>query len=105
MAVRSSARTAIRRVALAAVVITLAGCAHHYTQAANHDPYGFFSGLWHGAIFPITAMVNTVSWLLSLIDVSFLRDVEIIGRPNTGFFYYFGFAVGLISVSGSGAQT
>jgi hypothetical protein len=91
--------------ALALIVLMLAGCAHHYTQTANNDPYGFFSGLWHGAIFPITAIVNIISWLLGMINVTFLSNVEIVGRPNTGLFYYFGFAVGLAFASGSGTRT
>lgn len=83
----------------------LAGCAHHYTEEATSDPYGFFSGLWHGMIFPLTLLVNVVSWMLSLIHIDLLSDIEIIGRPNTGFFYYLGFVIGLASASGSGART
>ena len=87
------------------IVLTLGGCAHHYTDGAASDPYGFFSGLWHGMIFPLTLFVNVLSWMLSLIHIGLLSDIEIIGRPNTGFFYYLGFVIGLASASGSGART
>jgi hypothetical protein len=104
MAVTSWKKANLRRMALALIVLMLTGCAHHYTQAASNDPYGFFSGLWHGVIFPLTATVNIASWLLGLVDISFLSDIEIIGRPNTGVFYYFGFAVGFVSASGSSTR-
>ena len=83
------------------LVVTIGGCAHHYTHEAYSDPYGFFSVIWHGMIFPVTLLVNILSWLLSLLGVSFLSDIQIIGQPNTGFFYYTGFIFGLSAVSGS----
>jgi hypothetical protein len=73
---------------------SLSGCASHYAPETFADPYGFFSGLWHGAIAVLTITVNVISWLLSFIGISFFSDVQIIGRPNTGFFYYTGFVVG-----------
>jgi hypothetical protein len=96
-----------RRNALSVVMVTmlllLAGCASHYALDARDDPYGFFSGIWHGIVFPYAVIANIVSWLLSLLGISFLSSIEIIGRPNTGFFfYYIGFLLG-ISVYGSGA--
>ena len=75
-------------------VLLLSGCAHHYDPELYYEPYGFFSGLWHGAIAGLTITVNILSWILSLIGISFFHDVQIIGRPNTGFFYYLGFLFG-----------
>ena len=84
-------------------VFLIAGCARHYTSEAYAEPYGFFSGIWHGIVFPYALVTNLVSWLLSLFDIRFLSTIEIIGRPNTGlFFYYIGFFLGL-SVYGGGA--
>lgn len=97
-------RISPKKLALLLIIVTLSGCAHHYTEATRSDPYGFFSGMWHGIIFPLTLFVNLVSWFLSLFDVSFLQDIQIIGRPNSGFLYYFGFALGLSSTSGSTAR-
>lgn len=79
-----------------ALLLALTGCAHHYSPETFADPYGFFSGIWHGLIFTITVFVNLLSWLLSLIGISFLDGIQIIGRPNTGFGYYIGFAAGLL---------
>jgi hypothetical protein len=89
-------------VALGGILI-LTGCAHHYTPEAVSEPYGLFSGIWHGLIFPYALLF--VSWLLSLFDIHFLSRVEIIGRPNTGlFFYYIGFVLGLSTYGESAAR-
>jgi len=81
------------------VILVLGGCASHYSLETIADPYGFFSGLWHGAIATLTIAVNIISWILSLAGISFLQDIQIIGRPNTGFFYYTGFAIGFFWLS------
>lgn len=75
--------------------LLLAGCAAHYTAESVADPYGFFSGIWHGLVFPFALLANLISWLASLIGISFLDSIQIIGRPNTGFWYYTGFVLGL----------
>jgi hypothetical protein len=49
---------------IAGITLLLAGCARHYTVATNSDPYGFFSGLWHGIVFPFSLLTNLLSWLL-----------------------------------------
>ena len=86
------------------LVLALAGCAAHYTPVASADPYGFFSGVWHGIIFLFSLFGCFVSWLLSLVGISFLAGVEIISRPNTGFWYYVGFVLGLCAHGGAGAS-
>lgn len=98
-----NAPTMSRFVMGAILLSALTGCAHHYTQEAIAEPYGFFSGLWHWLVWPYALCANIVSWLLSLLDISLWRDIELIGRPNTGFFYYVGFALGLFSYGGAGA--
>lgn len=81
--------------------LALGGCAAHYTPEAVRDPYGFLSGIWHGMVFPWALLANLVSWLLGLVGISFMESIQIIGRPNTGFFwYYIGFALGLGAYSG-----
>ena len=77
----------------------LVGCASHYSPETIADPYGFFSGLWHGAIAGLTITINVLSWLLSLISIHLFQDIQIIGRPNTGLFYYFGFISGFLWLS------
>ena len=81
------------------LLMVLTGCASHYSPENIADPYGFFSGIWHGAIAILTITVNIISWVLSLVDISFLQDIQIIGRPNTGLFYYIGFAIGFFWLS------
>lgn len=86
-------------------LMLLSGCAKHYTPEAYSDPYGFFSGIWHGFIFPFALIANIISWCLSLLGVEFLAEIQIIGRPNTGFFfYYIGFILGLSAYGGGGAR-
>lgn len=92
-------------VALALLAASLTGCAQHYTGATYSDPYGFFSGLLHGFVFPFALLANLVSWLLSLVGFSVFSEVQLVGRPNTGlFFYYVGYVFGLSAWGGSGAS-
>ena len=67
------------------LMFMLSGCAHHY--AGVYEPYGFFSGFWHGLIFEF-----------SVIGYLFFDSVYIVGEPNTGLFYYVGFVLGLFKV-------
>jgi hypothetical protein len=71
-------------------LLFLAGCAKHYAPQAAADPYGFFVGIWHGVIIPFSAIGGL-----------FVDDVQIIGRPNTGLWYYVGFGLGLLTLSAS----
>ena len=68
-------------------LLALSACAHHYTAESIIDPYGFFSGIWHGIVCPI-----------SILGYFFVDGVYIIGEPNTGFFYYLGFVMGLFGL-------
>lgn len=87
-----------------AVTLLISGCANHYGGDTTQDPYGFFSGVWHGIISPFAVITNLFSWMLGLVGLSFLDSIEIIGRPNTGFWYYVGFAIGLSGSGGSAAR-
>jgi hypothetical protein len=91
-----------RRTGMVLVLLLLAACARHYTSSAVESSYGFFSGIWHGVIFPLSLLANLVSWFLSLFDIHVMESIQIIGRPNTGFFYYFGFVIGLSCNGGAG---
>ncbi len=84
-----------RKIFIIIFILSLCGCAEHW-RIHDDDPYGFFSGIWHGLIFPFSLCINIISWFCSLINVSFFRSIEIIGRPNTGFFWYYpGYLIGL----------
>jgi hypothetical protein len=73
-----------------AVVFLIASCASQYQDASIQDPYGFFSGIWHGLIFPF----SFIGWLV-------IDDVYVIGQPNTGGTYIIGFILGVICIFGS----
>lgn len=82
---------------LMTLLLLLSGCAEHYTGATYLDPYGFLSGIWHGFIFPFALIANVISWILSNFGISVFSDITLIGKPNTGFlFYYVGYLFGLI---------
>lgn len=83
-------------------VLALSGCATHYAPDVVSDPYGFFSGIWHGIIFPWALLVNVISWIAGILGFSLFESIQIVGRPNTGLWYYVGFALGLFAY-GSGA--
>lgn len=67
------------------LVLLLAGCADvtNVDACANTEPYGFFSGLWHG-------MVVGFAFIGSL----FSDDIAIYAVNNTGGWYDFGFILG-----------
>jgi hypothetical protein len=52
-------------------------------ECVTDDPYGFWSGLWHGFIAPI-----------SFIGSLFMDDVAIYAVNNNGGWYDFGFIIG-----------
>lgn len=85
----------LRKILIFSAMLMVAGCAHHYIPAES-SPYGFFSGLWHGLIFIFSLIGCIISGVMQMLGIN-LFDVEIIGRPNTGFFFYYpGFIIGLI---------
>lgn len=90
-----------RGLAAAVVLVLLAGCAKHYTPEAVTDPYGCLSGLWHGFVSPYAIMTNVLSWLLSLLGLDVLSSIKIVGRPSTGFGYWTGFVIGIMSYGGA----
>lgn len=83
------------------LALVLSGCATPYTAESAADPYGFISGVWHGIVFPLALLANLVSWVCGILGISFLHSIEIIGRPNTGFWYYAGFVPGLFIYAGA----
>lgn len=86
------------------VAASLAGCAAHYTAESMADPYGFFSGVWHGIVFPFALLASLISWVLGLAGISLLDSIQIVGKPNTGFWYYAGFVLGLCPYGGGSAS-
>ncbi len=86
-----------RYLGLILVFLLLSACATHYSPEHQSNPYGFFSGIWHGVILPFSICVNIISWCLAhFLGIDFMSRIQIIGRPNTGFFYYFGFVFAML---------
>jgi len=75
------------------LIIFMSGCADSIPidECLNIEPVGFWYGLWHGIIAPI-------SFIISL----FSDDVTIYALYNNGGWYNFGFLLGLsLSIVGS----
>jgi hypothetical protein len=74
--------------AVFAVLLILASCAPgpnelEKTADAEGDTAGFFMGLWHGLIAPITFVISIFS-----------KNVRLYEVHNSGFWYNFGFVLG-----------
>lgn len=79
-------------------VLLLTSCADvspHVQECVTTDPYGFWGGLWHGAIVPL-------SWIGSL----FSDSIAVYAYDNNGGWYDFGFMLGVGGlISGTGTAT
>lgn len=95
---RSRVRTALGLAALVVVGLLLTSCAPGMNDAAGTAAIGtdavagFWQGLWHGVISPIT-------FLISL----FNESVGIYEIHNNGGWYDFGFMIGVSIFFGGGA--
>ncbi len=81
-------RAAGTAVALA-VLLLLGACAAGPNVAANPGGYGFWWGLWHGAILPVTFIVSLFTDTVSIYEVD-----------NNGTWYDVGFVLGIALFSG-----
>jgi hypothetical protein len=70
----------------ATAIVTLSGCFPGGSSYSPTEPAGFFSGVWHGWIAP-----------LSLIVGLFKDGIRIYEPFNTGWWYDFGFYIAVIS--------
>lgn len=75
-------------------LLLITACAPGVSDRTEERPAGFFMGIWHGWIAPITLI-----WQL------FNRDVRIYEIYNTGWFYDFGYYMGVIAGFGGLALT
>ncbi|MBN1306059.1 MAG: hypothetical protein JXA13_16600 [Anaerolineales bacterium] len=81
------------------LLLALAGCAAGPNDLVNTAPEGrevagFWLGLWHGFITPVTFFVSL-----------FNKNVGIYEIHNNGGWYNFGFLLGLSILSGGGSRT
>jgi hypothetical protein len=90
---RPARRGAAAAALLVGAALLLAGCAAGPNPATGGaDPAGFWLGVWHGLITPIT-------FLISL----FTDSVNIYEVHNNGNWYDFGYVIGLSMAFGGGA--
>ena len=72
------------------VLVLFAACAPGSGHSTTDNPAGFFSGIWHGWIAPI-----------SLIWGLFNAEIRVYEPINTGWWYDFGFYIAIIGGFGS----
>jgi len=75
-------------------ILAVAGPNSKY-KLLNAQPAGFWAGLWHGLIAPITFVICI-----------FNPNVRVYETNNRGRLYDFGFLLGVVgSIGGSGSRT
>ena len=79
---------------LMACAFIMAGCFPGGQSYSEQEPAGFFSGIWHGWIAPISLIVGF-----------FDGNVHIYEVRNTGWWYELGFYIAVISGFGGIALT
>lgn len=77
---------------LVGLSVLLAACASQ-PQPLGHELPGFWSGLWHGAIAPFSLLGGLFT------------DIRVFAFPNTGWWYDFGFLLGLSLFWGGGSAS
>jgi hypothetical protein len=77
------------------ILVLFSSCAEvtNIEDCVTDEPYGFFFGVWHGIIAP-------VSFVLSV----FFDDIAMYGVNNTGGWYDFGFVLGAGILFGGGGK-
>ena len=79
-----------KAMAAAALILALSACMPGSGEYGERNSAGFFSGVWHGWLAPLTLIVQV-----------FDEDVRIYEPNNTGWWYDAGFYVAVISGFGS----
>lgn len=70
----------------ALLAVTVSGCFPGTTSSSTGEPAGFFMGVWHGWIAPVSLIVGL-----------FKDGVRIYEPVNTGWWYDFGFYISVIA--------
>jgi polyferredoxin len=71
---------------VAVLALALAGCFPGTSTYTPREPAGFFSGVWHGWIAPVSLIVGF-----------FRPDIRIYETYNTGWWYDFGYYIAVIA--------
>ena len=88
----------VRLAMLCLLLLPLTGCAAH---GHGPSPYGFFSGIWHGLVFPYALMAKLLSFIAGQFGHPLFVSIELVGRPNEGPMYYLGYFIGLFAYVGA----
>lgn len=70
-----------------ACVVLLAGFGAK-ADNAQVQPVGFLIGIWHGVLTPFAILLHLIWW----------SRVHVWQTPNTGFGYFFGVAIGFLTL-------
>jgi hypothetical protein len=76
----------LKIIALLIVISFLFACIPGDGKASTDDPAGFFSGIWHGWLAPV-----------SLVFGIFNNNIRVYESANTGWWYDLGFYMAIIS--------
>jgi len=79
-------KTLALMIMLVLMLIFMTGCVPGHQRFTNEDPAGFFWGVWHGWIAPISLVIGF-----------FDRNVRIYEPDNSGWFYDLGFYISIIA--------
>lgn len=82
---RSNVSTVLLPSAVVLALVTMTGCFPGGGSYSPFEPAGFFSGVWHGWIAPISLIAGIFT------------DVRIYESFNTGWWYDLGFYMAVIS--------
>jgi hypothetical protein len=77
--------------ALAVLLLSACAAGPNPVLDTGPDPAGFWLGLWHGFILPVTFVISL-----------FTDDVSIYEVVNSGNWYDFGYVIGVSAVLGGG---
>lgn len=75
----------VKMLFIVSLVLILSSCIPGDGAATLEDPAGFFSGIWHGWIAPISLIVSI-----------FNKSINIYEVHNSGFWYDFGFYIAIL---------
>jgi len=79
----------MKKLLLFMFIMTLITACAHQPVNTSYDPPGFFMGIFHGLIAPISLIVG------------FFSEVRVYAFPNSGWWYDLGFMLGISSSVGA----
>jgi len=83
---RTKRKTIILILLITLTLLLLASCVPGDGAATANKPAGFFWGVWHGWLAPVSLIISI-----------FNRDIRIYETINTGWWYDFGYYMAIIS--------